>query len=472
MRHTRIIATLGPASDTPEQLDRMLAAGVDIFRLNFSHGSHATHRAAVERLREAAARANRIVAVLQDLPGPKIRTGPLEGGRPVPLAVGDTLVVATGEKTGRPGLVFTPYAPLAQSVRPGQHLLLDDGRIVLRVESSDGERITTTVVHGSQLGEHKGINAPGVALPAVGLSARDEEHLAFGLELGVDFIALSFVTRASDVAAARDAVRRRGRASVPIIAKLERPEAIDHLDEILEAADAVMVARGDLGLEMPLERVPAVQKEVTRRARALGRPVIVATQVLESMRYEPRPTRAEVSDAANAVEDGVDAIMLTGETAAGAFPVRAVETLNAVIREAETQPLDHVSPMRGRLMHAEHGQAMCEAAVALAEEVRAEAIVAVTREGNTARMLSTLRPRAPILAATEQPEIARRLMLFRGVVPIVAPLGASVDDTGAAVARELRARGLLQGGDEVVFVNVQEDLRRTGANFIKLSRVD
>src|SRR5690606_15959798 len=317
MRHTRIIATLGPASDTPEQLDRMLAAGVDIVRLNFSHGSHATHRAAVERLREAAARANRIVAVLQDLPGPKIRTGPLEGGRPVPLAVGDTLVVATGEKTGRPGLVFTPYAPLAQSVRPGQHLLLDDGRIVLRVESSDGERITTTVVHGSQLGEHKGINAPGVALPAVGLSARDEEHLAFGLELGVDFIALSFVTRASDVAAARDAVRRRGRASVPIIAKLERPEAIDHLDEILEAADAVMVARGDLGLEMPLERVPAVQKEVTRRARALGRPVIVATQVLESMRYEPRPTRAEVSDAANAAEDGVDAIMLTGETAAG-----------------------------------------------------------------------------------------------------------------------------------------------------------
>ncbi|HEX7085795.1 MAG TPA: pyruvate kinase [Vicinamibacterales bacterium] len=472
MRHTRIIATLGPASDTPAQLDRMLAAGVDIVRLNFSHGSHATHRTAVERLRDAAARANRIVAVLQDLPGPKIRTGPLEGGRPIPLAAGDTLVVATGEATGRPGLVFTPYAPLAQSVRPGQHLLLDDGRVVLRVESSDGERITATVVHGSQLGEHKGINAPGVALPAVGLSARDEEHLAFGLELGVDFIALSFVTRASDIAAARDAIRRRSRDPVPIIAKLERPEAIEHLDEILESADAVMVARGDLGLEMPLERVPAVQKDVTRRARAHGRPVIVATQVLDSMRSEPRPTRAEVSDAANAVEDGVDAIMLTGETAAGAFPVRAVETLDAVIREAETHPLDLVSPTRSRLMHAEHGQAMCEAAVALAEEVRAEAIVAVTREGNTARMLSTLRPRAPILAATERPEIARRLMLFRGVVPIVAPLGGSVDDTGAAVARELRARGLLHGGDEVVFVNVQEDLRRPGANFIKLSRVD
>ncbi len=472
MRHTRIIATLGPASDTPEQLDRLLAAGVDVFRLNFSHGSHASHRAALERLREAAARANRIVAVLQDLPGPKIRTGRLEGGHPIPLAAGETLVVATGDAMGRPGLVFTPYAPLAQSVRAGQHLLLDDGRIVLRVESTDGERITTTVVHGSQLGEHKGINAPGVALPAAGLSARDEEHLAFGLELGVDFIALSFVTRASDIAAARDALRRRSRASVPIIAKLERPEAIEHLDEILDAADAVMVARGDLGLEMPLERVPAVQKEVTRRARALGRPVIVATQVLESMRQEPRPTRAEVSDAANAVEDGVDAIMLTGETAAGAFPVRAVETLDVVIREAETHPVDHVSPMRNRLMHAEHGQAMCEAAVALAEEVRAEAIVAVTREGNTARMLSALRPHAPILAATEQPEIARRLLLFRGVVPVLAPLGTSVDETRATVAGELRARGLLDAGDEVVFVNVQEDLRRAGANFIKLSRID
>ncbi|HEY8537189.1 MAG TPA: pyruvate kinase, partial [Vicinamibacterales bacterium] len=413
MRHTRIIATLGPSSDQPEQLDRLLAAGVDVFRLNFSHGTRETHRVVFERLREAAARANRIVAVLQDLPGPKIRTGPLEGGRPIPLTVGDTLVVATGEDTGRPGLVFTPYAPLARSVRPGQHLLLDDGRVILRVESTDGERITTTVVHGSQLGENKGINAPGVALPAAGLSERDEEHLAFGLELGVDFVALSFVTRASDIAAAREAMRRRDR-DVPIVAKLERPEAIDHLDEILEAADAVMVARGDLGLEMPLARVPAVQKEVTRRARALGRPVIVATQVLESMRQQPTPTRAEVSDAANAVEDGVDAIMLTGETAAGAFPVRAVETLDAVIREAEAQPSDHVAPARGRLMHAEHGQAMCEAAVTLAEEAHAKAIVAVTREGNTARMLSALRPRARILAATERPEIARRMMLYRG----------------------------------------------------------
>jgi pyruvate kinase len=283
-------------------------------------------------------------------------------------------------------------------------------------------------------------------------------------------IALSFVQHASDVSAARAVLSELARAETPIIAKLERPQAIEHLDSILAQADGVMVARGDLGLEVPLERVPRLQKEITRRARALGRPVIVATQVLESMRKEPRPTRAEVSDAANAVDDGVDAIMLAGETASGAFPVESVRTLDAIIRDAEQLPALVVVSERS-LMHAEHGRALCEAAVTLATHGQASAIVAVTQGGNTARMLATFRPTAIILAATPRLDIARRLLLYRGVVPVVTELGSTVDGTGDTVGRELVSRGLLAPGDEVVFVSVHEDLQRPLGNFLKLHRL-
>jgi pyruvate kinase len=451
-------------------LDALLRAGADIFRLNFSHGTHASHRAAIDAIRAAEARGPRVVAILQDLAGPKIRTGRLTRAEPITLAKGDRLTIRTGDEVGGPGEVFTTYAPLAASVVAGQQLLLDDGRIVLRVESTDGVAVQTTVVHGSQLGEHKGITAPGVALPSEGLTAKDDEDLRFGLAAGVDMIALSFVQHVSDVRAARSVLEALGKPSTPIVAKLERPQAIEQLDPILAEADAVMVARGDLGLEVPLERVPRLQKEITRRARALGRPVIVATQVLESMRKEPRPTRAEVSDAANAVDDGVDAIMLAGETASGAYPVESVQTLDAIIREAEQLPPPAVTAT-GRLMHAEHGRALCEAAVTLAHRGHAKAIVAVTRGGNTARMLATFRPQASILAATNRPDVARRLLLYRGVVPIVTPFGENVDATGDAIGHELVSRGLLAPGDEVVFVSVHEDLRRPAANFLKLHRI-
>jgi pyruvate kinase len=470
MRHTRIVATVGPACDSPDTLDQLIRAGVDVFRLNFSHGTQDTHAATFARIRSAATRANRIVAILQDLAGPKIRTGRLAGGHPIALKPGDSLRLAIGDEEGHDGVVYTTYAPLAASVRPGQELLLDDGHIVLRVEATDGVAIDTTVVHGSQLGEHKGINAPGVRVPSAGLSPKDDADLRFGLSLGVDIVALSFVQSATDVQIARTAIDAAGARGTPIVAKLERPEAIARLDEILAHADAVMVARGDLGLEVPLERVPRLQKEITRRARALGRPVIVATQVLESMRQEPRPTRAEVSDAANAVDDGVDAIMLAGETASGAYPVKAVEMLDAIIRDAENLPPIAI-PAVARLMHAEHGRALCEAAVTLASRGHAVAIVAVTREGNTARMLAALRPEAVILAATNKEEIARRLMLYRGVTPIVTTLSDNVDATGASIGDELRRRGLVTPGDEVVFVSVHQDLGRAGANFLKLYRV-
>jgi pyruvate kinase len=451
-------------------LDALIRAGVDVFRLNFSHGTHESHHATIEAIRKAEARGSRVIAILQDLAGPKIRTGRLSGGQPIALAKGDRLTIRTGDDVGSAGEVFTTYAPLAASVVAGQQLLLDDGRIVLRVESTDGSAVQTTVVHGSQLGEHKGITAPGVALPSDGLTAKDDEDLRFGIAAGVDMIALSFVQHASDVRAARDLLNALDTPSTPIVAKLERPQAIDHLDAILAEADAVMVARGDLGLEVPLERVPRLQKEITRRARALGRPVVVATQVLESMRKEPRPTRAEVSDAANAVDDGVDAIMLAGETASGAFPVESVQTLAAIILEAEQLPPLAVTST-GRLMHAEHGRALCEAAVTLADRGHAVAIVAITRGGNTARMLATFRPQATILAATNRVEVARRLLLYRGVVPVVTSLGEDVDAAGDAIGRELVSRGLVQPGDEIVFVSVHEDLRQPGANFLKLHKV-
>ena len=469
MRHTRIVATVGPSCDTPDTLDALIRAGVDVFRLNFSHGTHESHRATFARIREAALRADRIVAVLQDLSGPKIRTGRLAGGVPIPLKAGESLRIVTGDQVGQPGVVYTTYAPLARSVGPGRELLLDDGRVVLRVDATDGTEIRTTVVHGSQLGEHKGINAPGVALPASGLTLKDAEDLAFGLSLGVDMVALSFVQSAADVQAARNVTEGHA-PGTPIVAKLERPEALQHLDAVLASADAVMVARGDLGLEVPLEQVPRMQKEITRKARALGRPVIVATQVLESMRHEPRPTRAEVSDAANAVDDGVDAIMLAGETAAGDYPVQAVETLDAIIRDAEVLPPLAVASV-ARLMHAEHGRALCEAAVMLADRGEADAIVAVTREGNTARMLAALRPKALIFAATNRVEVARRLMLYRGVVPIVTTIAENVDATGSLIARHLLARGLVKPGEEVVFVSVHSDPAQPAANFLKLHRL-
>ena len=372
MRHTRIVATIGPATSTPEMLDALLRAGADIFRLNFSHGTHESHRATIEAIRAAEARRT-----------PRGRHPPGPGGsenphrpsgrrQPIALAKGDRLTIRTGDRVGGPGEVFTTYAPLAASVVAGQQLLLDDGRIVLRVEGTDGVAIQTTVVHGSQLGEHKGITAPGVALPSDGLTAKDDEDLRFGIAAGVDMIALSFVQHVADVRAARAVLDERWASPpLPIVAKLERPQAIEQLDPILAEADAVMVARGDLGLEVPLERVPRLQKEITRRARAHGRPVIVATQVLESMRKEPRPTRAEVSDAANAVDDGVDAIMLAGETASGAFPVESVQTLDAIIREAEQLPPLAVTST-GSLMQAEHGRALCEAAVTLADRGQAD----------------------------------------------------------------------------------------------------
>jgi len=465
MRRTKIVATLGPATSTPEAIAALIAAGVDIFRLNFSHGTHEAHAEVYARVRAAAKDSNRIVALLQDLSGPKIRTTALDGGGPIILTEGSELRIRGGDDAGRPGLIFTPYAELVRSAQPGDRLLLDDGRIELRVTRAGGDELLTTVVNGGPLGQHKGINAPGVALPTSALTAKDESDLRFGLDLGFDFVALSFVQTADDVRRAREVMASAGRR-VPIIAKIERPAAMQNLAGILDLAQGVMVARGDLGLEMPLEQVPRAQKEITRRARAAGRPVIVATQVLESMRTEPRPTRAEVSDAANAVGEGADAIMLAGETAVGAWPVRAVETLASIIREAELGPSFEEVPPAVDPTGSVHGRALCEAAVTLATTGRADAIVAVTREGKTARLLSALRPEKRIIAATHDPRVAGMLTLFNGVEPIV-----TADRGPETLERQLVERQLLSHGATVVFINVSPDLTRTDANFLNLQRI-
>jgi pyruvate kinase len=471
VRQTKIVATLGPASSSEATIRELIAAGVDVFRLNFSHGSHESHGAVISRVRAAASEARRCIAVLQDLSGPKIRTGTLKDGKPLPLNPGDTLVIEAGEFEGEPGRVSTTYADLAKSVHPGDSLLLDDGRIQLRVEDTDGHALRTTVVDGGLLGEHKGINAPGVTLPSVGLTAKDAEDLKFGVSQGVDFIALSFVQTAADMRQAREALRHAGAPHIPLIAKLERPEAVVHMEEILRESDAVMVARGDLGLELPLERVPRVQKEVTRLAHSLGIPVIVATQVFESMVKEPRPTRAEVSDAANAVHDRVDAIMLAGETAAGAYPTRTVQTLDLVIRDAEAMPIPALPPVGDISVLSGHGRALCEAAVTLSERGHAAAIVAVTRGGKTARVLSALRPTVPVFAATDQPEVTRRLALTWGVVPVLADLSGDVNTVASRFGEELVTHDALPPGSVIVLVSVTPDLVKGPSNFLKIQSV-
>ena len=476
MRRTRILATIGPATAARATIEALLEAGTDAFRLNFSHGTVDTHAETCRLIREAAAAAGRNVAILQDLGGPKIRIGPLD--QPIDLADGNTLDLAQGEFAGKPGLVSVSSDALFTSVRAGHRLLLDDGRIELEITSVAPGKISTRVVNGGRLEGHKGINVPDVPLRTSALTPKDLDDLRAGIAMGVDLIGLSFVQSADDVRAAQAAAASAGAPDMPIVAKIEKPQAVDHLDDILQFADGLMVARGDLGIELPLEKLPAVQKRIILAARRRGVPVIVATQVLDSMREEPRPTRAEVTDAAHSVDEGADAIMLAGETAVGKYPVRAVATLDAIIREAERASDGAV----GRALMAddirlagfdarpgspagkdEHARALCEAAVALAERTRAAAVVAVTRAGRTARMLAALRPSARILAITSAPKTAARLALVWGVTPVVSE-ALEPDD----VRKTLET--LVPAGSIVVFVSMHPVLSR-GTNYLRIERL-
>lgn len=471
MRRTRILSTLGPASRDAATIRALLDAGADAFRLNFSHGSASEHAETLRLVRAAARERGQSVAILQDLSGPKIRIGPL--AVPLMLGEGETLVIGLGDFAGQAGRVACSFDALFTSVEPGHRLLLDDGRIELEVTGVASGALTTRVITGGPLGAHKGINVPGVPLRTSALTAKDEADLKAGIAMGVDWVALSFVQSADDVRHARAVATAAGAPDVPIVAKIEKPQAVEHIDEILQVADGLMVARGDLGIEVPLETLPGVQRRLVLAARRSGVPVILATQVLESMCTEPRPTRAEVTDAAHAVDEGVDTIMLSEETAVGRHPVKAVSTLDAIIQEAEREL---ALAQRGSSnvdvrtsnshMHAAHGRALCEAAVTLAKEARASAIVAVTKAGNTARMLASLRPAATILAATSNERTAARLSLVWGVTTVVTDA-----TTIQAVRAALLARNLASAGAAVVFVAIDPTLGRDGTNFVHVEKI-
>jgi pyruvate kinase len=471
VRHTKIVATLGPCSSSDDTIAALILAGVDVFRLNFSHGNVETHQETIRRVRRASESVSREVAILQDLSGLKIRTGPLEGSASIALNAADRLDITLGSGPGRTGSVTTTYEPLFRALSPRARLLLDDGRIELEVEDVSADRIVTRVLDGGELGEHKGINAPNVPLPPVGLTEKDEADLRAGLRAGVDLVAISFVQSATDIARARSVTADAGRPDVPLVAKLERPEAIQRLDEIAEAADALMIARGDLGLELPLEAVPRVQKKVLRLGLDRGVPVIVATQVLESMRTESRPTRAEVSDAAGAVDGGAAAIMLSGETAIGDHPVRTVEVLDSIIRQAELFPgVTQLQPQTPERVSEQLGS-LCDAAVTLAARAKADAIVALTRQGRTARALSGRRPAAPVYAATNDPSLVRSLCLWWGIQPILDPLEGDADAVAARIVGALREKAQLVTPATIVIVSANPDLTQTGVNFVALRQL-
>ncbi len=454
MRRAKIVATVGPACGEADVLEKLISAGVDVARLNFSHGQPEEHARTLDRIRAASRHLGKAVAVLQDLQGPKIRTGPLEAGRAgVRIESGDEIAITTEAVPGDAHLVSTTYPHLAEDVRPGDRLLVDDGLIELRVLSTDGVRVRAEVIEGGVLGEHKGINLPGVSLRAEALSEKDRLDIAFGIAHGVDCIGLSFVRSAADVRDCRAEMERAGRV-VPVIAKIEKPEAIAALDEIVAEADGLMVARGDLGVEILPERVPIVQKEICRKANAAGKPVIIATQMLNSMIEHPRPTRAEASDVANGIWDGADAVMLSGETASGRYPILAVQMMDRIVREAEEGVARvHPSEIFAEEHPAPFPMVVAAAACQAAEVAGAVAISCFTLAGSTARLLSHFRPRVPIVAFSPDQSIRRRLSLYWGVVPKVMDPVKNADLMAEAVSDRLLEEGYAKPGDRVVLVH-------------------
>ncbi|MBI2504649.1 MAG: pyruvate kinase [Candidatus Latescibacteria bacterium] len=467
-RRAKIVCTIGPASSSPEKLAALVEAGMDVARLNFSHGAHQDHAQVIGELRRLAARAGRPLAVLQDLQGPKIRTGPLAAG-PVELRAGSPFTITTRPVPGDDACVSTTYQHLPADVKPGDQILLSDGLLRLEVRAVRGEEVECRVVDGGQLRARAGINLPGVQVSAPSLTEKDEEDLEFGIAQEVDYVALSFVRRAADVIELKERLARRG-APTGVVPKIEKPQALDELEAILLVADAVMIARGDLGVELSPERVPFIQKQIIRQAAQLKVPVITATQMLESMIEHPRPTRAEASDVANAIFDGTDAVMLSGETAAGRYPVEAAAMMARIVREAETHLTFTPERRRREEGTVSFPDAMAEAACRAAAEVKAVAIVAFTQSGFTARLISKHRPTVPVIAFTPHERICRRLGLYWGVLPRYSPFIADTEQMIARADAALLQEGLTQPGDPLVFLAGSPPHQQGTTNLLKLHR--
>ncbi|MGA2827689.1 MAG: pyruvate kinase [Streptosporangiaceae bacterium] len=448
-RRAKIVCTLGPATSSAEQIARLVEAGLDVARLNLSHGRYADHEVACARVRAAASAAGRGVGILADLQGPKIRLGTFPGG-PVRLCADDEFTVTTEDVPGDRNQGSTTYQGLARDVRTGNRILIDDGRVLLEVTGVDGPRVRTRVLVGGTISDHKGINLPGVAVSAPALTEKDQADLRWAIDLGVDMIALSFVRRPEDAEVARDVMNECG-VRLPLIAKIEKPEAVDALPEIVAAFDGIMVARGDLGVEMPLEQVPVVQKRAIVLAREKARPVIVATQMLESMISAPRPTRAEVSDVATAVDEGADAVMLSAETSVGEYPIEAVATMSRVICVAEDDNLRPLSSLTR--VPTTTGGAIARAAAEVGAIVNARALVAFTMTGETARRLARYRSPIPLLAFTSEPATRSQLALTWGVETFIVPMVDHTNEMVRQVEAVLLDIGRCEKGDKLVIVS-------------------
>jgi len=466
--NTKIVATLGPATDPPGVLNQLLSAGADVFRLNASHGTQDDHAARIDAVRAAAEKSGVPAGILLDLQGPKIRLGRFENGG-CTLASGRQFTITTEKVLGSPERASTGYARFAHDVKSGDRILLADGAIELRALESDGTSVRTEVIHGGPVGDHKGINLPGVSVSIPSLTEKDLADLHFGLNAGVDLVALSFVRTAADVQQLRE---RIGGRPVAIVSKIEKPEAWHNIDSILDASDGVMVARGDLGVEMALEKVPHIQKSIIRRARRKGRFVITATQMLESMIENPAPTRAEVSDVANAIYDGTDAVMLSAESSVGKHPVEAVRYMARIAAEADAS-------IRSRgYQDPPHGpdpsvpEILADAAYHAARESKAAAIVVFTSTGSSARLVSRYRPPVAIYAITPSDRTARQLSVCYGVIALLAPDVSSTDEMLAQMDRVLIEGGLLQKGQLVVGLAGQPVGRPGTTNLMKLHRVE
>jgi pyruvate kinase len=447
-RRAKIVCTLGPASHSRDAVRSLVDAGMDVARLNLSHGTRDDHRALYEAVRAASDGAGRAVAVLVDLQGPKIRLGTFPAG-PVRLEAGAEFVITTDICDGTAERASTTYADLARDVQPGNTLLIDDGAVRLEVLASNGREVRARVIEGGVISNHKGINLPGVAVSAPAMTEKDRDDLRFALSLRADLIALSFVRSAADIDDVHRIMNEAG-GRLPVIAKIEKPEAVEHLAEILAAFDGLMVARGDLGVEMPLEQVPLVQKRAVMMAREQAKPVIVATQMLDSMIHHSRPTRAEVSDVANAVLDGADALMLSGETSVGKYPADTVATMARIILAAESQA-QRAFERRGP-RHGQPQEAIAAAAARLAADVGARALVAFTQSGATARGLASHRPATPLLAFTTEPAVRSQLALTWGTETFVVPMVSHTDEMVRQVDRAMLDLGRGAKGDSVVVV--------------------
>jgi pyruvate kinase len=450
MPRTKIVCTIGPATESPEMMRALMQAGMNTARINFSHGDQATHAETIARLRDVAKEERCLIGIIADLQGPKLRVGDIED-EPVELRKGEIVTLSTADHSTGEGEIPVPHPALLRDLQAGQTILLDDGNLALTVERhGGGSRLQARVVAGGPLSSHKGINVPGARLSFSTLTDKDKEDAAFALEQGVDYFALSFVRRAADVRELRHYLMTQGADAPSIIAKIEKPEALSDFDAILTHADGIMVARGDLGVETPAEEVPFHQKQLIRSCNRVGKPVITATQMLQSMMEHPRPTRAEASDIANAILDGTDAVMLSGETAVGNYPIRSTETMAAICANAEAHlPSSHLVECSNSC-HEVITEAISSSAVAIAQEVDAHAIVTATMSGTTARMVARHRPAVPIVAVTPNEKTPYRLALVWGVVPVEVDEFKTTDEMVQMMIEAAQQEGLVAWGDRVV----------------------